>query len=65
MNIIITDKPKGYKMISSTHMWDKRLSWKAKAILTMMLMLPPNWDLRQDNLADLSSDGDAAVRFAI
>lgn len=65
MNIIITDKPKGYKMISSTHMWDKRLSWKAKAILTMMLMLPPNWDLRQDNLADLSSDGEAAVRSAI
>lgn len=65
MNIIITDKPKGYKMISSTHMWDKRLSWKAKAVLTMMLMLPPNWDLRQDNLADLSSDGEAAVRSAI
>ena len=65
MNIIITDLAKQESMIPDTHMLDKRLSWKAKAVLTMLIVAAGHYEVSQCKLADLSSDGEAVVRSAL
>ena len=65
MNIIITDLAKQESMIPDTHMWDKRLSWKAKAVLTILIVAADHYEVSQCKLADLSSDGEAVVRSAL
>ena len=38
-------KTKNYKMMSNRHLKDKRLTLKAKGLMSVMLSLPENWDL--------------------
>ncbi len=38
-------KTKNYTMMSNQHLKDKRLTLKAKGLMSVMLSLPENWDL--------------------
>ncbi len=59
------EKKGNYTIISNYHLQDKNLSNKAKGLLTIMLSLPPNWDMTLKGLVSLSSDGIDAIRAQI
>ena len=59
------EKKENYTIISNYHLQDKNLSNKAKGLLTIMLSLPPNWDMTLKGLVSLSSDGIDAIRAQI
>lgn len=59
------DKKENYTIISNYHLQDKNLSNKAKGLLTIMLSLPPSWDMTLKGLVSLSSDGIDAIRTTI
>ena len=59
------EKIENYTTISNYHLQDKNLSNKAKGLLTIMLSLPPNWDMTMKGLVSLSSDGIDAIRTTI
>ena len=44
MGIFCVEKVKDYTTISNYHLRDKRLSLKAKGLLTMILALPEDWN---------------------
>ena len=50
-------KNANYTTLSNYHFKDKRLSWKAKGLLSTMLSLPDDWDFTVEGLATLSGDG--------
>lgn len=56
-NIFRVIKNANYTTLSNYHFKDKRLSWKAKGLLSTMLSLPDNWDFTVEGLAALSGDG--------
>lgn len=55
-------KNDNYSIISNQHLRDKRLSLKAKGLLTIMLSLPEDWDYTLAGLVILSDDGITATR---
>ncbi len=46
-----------YTTLSNHHFKDKRLSWKAKGLLSTMLSLPEDWNYTIEGLAALADDG--------
>lgn len=56
-NVIRVVKNCNYTTLSNYHFKDKRLSWKAKGLLSTMLSLPDNWNYTIEGLASLSDDG--------
>lgn len=46
-----------YTTLSNYHFKDRRLSWKAKGLLSTMLSLPDDWNYTIEGLAQLSDDG--------
>ncbi len=59
------EKNKNYTTISNHHLQDKNLSLKAKGLLTLILSLPPDWDMTLKGLVSLSGDGVDSVRSGI
>lgn len=59
------EKKENYTIISNYHLQDKKLSNKAKGLLTIMLSLPPSWDMTLKGLVSLSSDGVDSIRSTI
>lgn len=59
------NKTDNYTVMSNYHLRDKRLSHKAKGILSEMLSLPPDWDYTLAGLATLAADGVSSVRGGI
>lgn len=55
-------KNQNYTVISNYHLQDRTLSNKAKGLLTIMLSLPPSWDMTLKGLVSLSADGTDAIR---
>ena len=56
-NVIRVVKNCNYTTLSNYHFRDKRLSWKAKGLLSTMLSLPDDWNYTIEGLASLSDDG--------
>lgn len=59
------EKNKNYTTISNHHLQDRKLSLKAKGLLTLILSLPPDWDMTLKGLVSLSGDGVDSVRSGI
>ena len=59
------EKKDNFTIISNRHLQDSTLSNKAKGLLTIMLSLPPTWDMTLKGLVSLSSDGVDAIRSTI
>lgn len=58
-------KTANYTVMSNYHLQDKSLSLKAKGLLSMMLSLPSDWDYSARGLAELSKDGEDAVKSGL
>ena len=44
MSTFRINKNKNFTIISNIHLKEKKMSLKAKGLLTVMLSLPPDWD---------------------
>ena len=55
MAVFRVEKTKDYTIMSNHHLKDRRLSLKAKGLLSMMLSLPKEWDYTLKGLARISS----------
>lgn len=64
-NVIRVVKNCNYTTLSNYHFKDKRLSWKAKGLLSTMLSLPENWNYTIEGLASLSDDGVKATNSGL
>jgi len=59
------EKTANYTVMSNYHLKDRRLSYKAKGLLSEMLSLPPDWDYTLSGLAVIANDGIDSVRSAV
>lgn len=58
-------KNKKYTVMSNFHLADKKLSLKAKGLLSIMLSLPEDWNFSINGLATLSNDGRDSILSAM
>lgn len=59
------EKTANFTVMSNIHLKDKRLSFKAKGLLSVILSLPPEWDYTVTGLAHIAADGVDSVKTAI
>ncbi len=59
------EKNKNYTVMSNIHLKDRRLSLKAKGLLSVILSLPPEWDYTVTGLAYIVAEGANSVRTAV
>lgn len=59
------EKNGNFTIMSNYHLKDRRLTYKAKGLLSEMLSLPPDWDYTPGGLAVIANDGIDSVRSAI
>lgn len=57
--------PKGYTVLGNYHLRDKRISNKARGLLSTMLSLPPNWHYTIRGLACICKDGVDAIALQL
>lgn len=62
MSVIRVNKTSNYTVMSNQHFKEKKMSLKAKGLLSLMLSLPDEWDYSIAGLVTLSSDGETSVR---
>lgn len=65
MAVFRVDRKKDYTVMSNIHFKDKRLSLKAKGLLSLALSLPPEWDYTLRGLTTLGTDGIDSIRKAV
>ena len=58
-------RSKNFTVMANYHLKDKRLSLKAKGLLSVMLSLPDDWNYNLKGLARLSMDGLDSVRSTV
>lgn len=61
MSVIRVVKDKNYTVMSNFHLRDKRLSFKAKGLLSMCLSFPDDWNYSVEGLAKISKEGKGCV----
>ena len=59
------EKTANYTVMSNTHLKDRRLSYKSKGLLSVILSLPPDWDYTITGLSVIAADGVDSVKTAI
>lgn len=65
MAVFRVERTHNYTVMSNYHLRDKRLSLKAKGLLSLMLSLPEDWDYTLSGLARISLEGKDAIRAAV
>ena len=65
MSKIRVNKTKNYSVISNYHFKDKRLSLKAKGLLSQMLSLPDNWNYTIAGLVAINKENESAIKSAL
>ena len=65
MATIRVHKTKNYTVMSNTHLRDKKLTLKAKGLLSVMLSLPDTWDYSIAGLVAISKENETAVKTAL
>lgn len=63
--IIRVNKSKDFIVMNRYHLKDRRLSNKAKGLLSVMLSLPEDWDYSIEGLTTLSNDGESGIKAQI
>jgi len=61
MSVIRVNKTKNYTVLSNYHFKEKKMSLKAKGLLSLMLSLPDSWNYTIAGLCSLSKDGKDSV----
>ena len=59
------EKTANYTVMSNTHLKDRRLSYKSKGLLSVILSLPPDWDYTITGLSVIAADGVDSVKTAV
>ena len=65
MTVFRVNKDENYTTISNYHIKDKRISLKAKGLLTQMLSLPENWDYSIKGLIAINKENEIAIKSAL
>ena len=65
MVVFRVEKTKNYTVIGNYHFREKKMSLKAKGLLSLMLSLPEDWNFSAEGLATLSKDGRDGVNAAL
>lgn len=65
MSVFRVERNRNYTVMSNYHLRDKRLSLKAKGLLSQMLSLPENWDYTLGGLAQINREKIDAIRAAV
>ena len=65
MAVFRVERTSDYTVMSNYHLRDKRLSLKAKGLLSQMLSLPEDWDYTLAGLCCINRDSKDAIRTAI
>ena len=65
MAVFRVERTKNYTVMSNLHLQNRRLSLKAKGLLSQMLSLPENWDYTLAGLAAINPDGRDSIRSAV
>ena len=65
MAVFRVAKTKDYTVMSNYHLKDRRLSLKAKGLLTVMLSLPDSWNYTLHGLTAINQEGVDAIREAV
>ena len=63
MAVFRLERTRDYTVMSNHHLRDKRLSLKAKGLLSQMLSLPDDWDYTLSGLAYINRESKDPVRF--
>lgn len=62
MAVIRISKTTNYTVMSNYHLKDKKLSLRAKGLLSVMLSLPDNWDYSVNGLVAICNEGISVIR---
>lgn len=65
MSVFRIHKTENYTVMSNTHFKEKKMSLKAKGLLSLMLSLPDTWEYSISGLTKLSKDGKDSVMSAL
>lgn len=65
MAVFRVERTRDYTVMSNFHLKDKRLSLKAKGLLSQMLSLPDDWDYTLSGLCFINRESKDAIRSAI
>ncbi len=65
MAVIRVNKTANYTVLSNYHFKEKKMSLKAKGLLSLMLSLPDDWNYSISGLVKLSKDGKDSVMSAL
>lgn len=65
MPVFRVEKNRNYTVMANYHLKDRRLSLKAKGLLSLILSLPDDWSYSIAGLAAMNRDGRDGVRSAI
>lgn len=65
MAVIRVEKTKDFTVMSNYHLRDKRLSLKAKGLLSQMLSLPDDWDYTVNGLVAINKENRSAIDSAL
>jgi len=65
MAVFRTEKTGDFTIMSNYHFKDKRLSMKAKGLLSMMLSFADDWQYSLNGLAAMNKEGLTAVRATV
>jgi len=65
MSVIRVHKTSNFTVMSNYHFKEKRMSLKAKGLLSLMLSLPNDWNYSISGLVTLSKDGKDSVMTAL
>ena len=65
MSVVRVHKDANFTVMSNYHFKEKKMSLKAKGLLSLMLSLPDDWDYSIAGLATLSKDGKDSVMSAL
>ena len=65
MAVFRVERTRDYTVMSNCHLRDRRLSLKAKGLLSQMLSLPEDWDYTLTGLAGINRESKDAIRSAV
>ncbi len=65
MAVFRVEKTRDYTVMANHHLKNRKLTLKAKGLLSVMLSLPDTWDFTLSGLASINREGKDAIREAI
>lgn len=65
MAVFRVEKDSNYTVMSNFHFKERKMSLKAKGLLSLMLSLPDTWDYSIGGLVTLCSEGEKAIKSAL